>query len=156
MKTWGMVLFCIFWDGFLVNWYRMSLGRGAPLSMILFPLIHVTAGVVLTYSTVAHLFNATIITATRRALSIRHGPVPWIGNREIQASDIEQLYCGEKVSRGRNGTSASYELCALMRDGGKVKLLSGLGEREEALFIEQRVEEQLGIADARVAGELQG
>src|SRR5262245_20949634 len=37
-----MILFCAFWDGFLINWYRTP---GLPLTHTVFPLLHVGVGV---------------------------------------------------------------------------------------------------------------
>lgn len=44
-------------------------------------------------------------------------------------------------------------LSAVLRDGRKVPLLKSLPNAAQALYIEQRVEACLGIADARVGGE---
>ncbi|MFT3775506.1 MAG: hypothetical protein QM820_59925 [Minicystis sp.] len=147
----GTALFCVFWNGFLVFWYRIT--ADAPLIFRLFPLIHVTVGVVMTYRTLAALLNTTRITITDDAVTIRHGPVPWPGNRRIPSADLEQLFVEEQVTQQKNGASRSYHLSAVMKDGAKQRLLSGLPEPDQALFLEQRIEERLRIADTEVGGE---
>ncbi|MCA9296510.1 MAG: hypothetical protein KC983_08330, partial [Phycisphaerales bacterium] len=54
-----LAFFCVFWDGFIVFWYWMltvgPAGRSAPSGMsmfaLLFPLMHVAAGIGLTWFT---------------------------------------------------------------------------------------------------------
>lgn len=152
-----LAVFCLFWDGFLVNWYRIVLGAdtGPGLLFFVFPLIHVAVGVGLTYRTLAGFLNKTWITVTADEVTVRHGPLPWFGNLALSSADIQQLYCEQSVSRGKNGTGASYRLSAVLRDGRSLDLLRSLSSAAEARYLEQRIEERLGIEDAPVAGELQ-
>jgi hypothetical protein len=150
----GLVVFCVFWDGFLVFWYSMAFTTGAPLVMVLFPLIHLAVGVFLTYATAAGFVNRTRIQVEPDSLTIRHGPMPWPGNRTISSIDIEQLFTKEKVSHGKHGTTITYELHAAVREGGKVKLVSGLDDPDQVLYMEQEIEARLKIQDRPVAGEL--
>jgi len=55
-----LMFFLVFWNGFLVHWYT-SLHSGTKLSFYLFPLIHVSVGVGLTYSVIAGFFNTTLV-----------------------------------------------------------------------------------------------
>jgi hypothetical protein len=41
-----------------------------------------------------------------------------------------------------------------LRDGTKLKLLSSLQDLDQALFVEQQIEQHLRIADERVPGEV--
>jgi hypothetical protein len=149
-----MAFFCVFWDGFLAFWYSIALGSNGPIVWlpVLFPILHVAAGVGLTYSTIAGFFNRTVLRVSDAGLEVRHGPLPWYGNRRIAADDLTQLFCEEVV--GSKG-SKNYYLSALRGDGSKLRLLT-VPSPDQALFIEQRVEERLGIADAEVGGEYRG
>lgn len=149
-----LAFFCIAWDSFLVFWYfTAATSKGpVPLLMIIFPIAHVAVGVGLTYSTLAGFLNKSWITLTPEALTIRHGPLPWLGNCRLASSDIRQLFCEQATSRGRN-SSTTYTLSAVLSDGRKVPLLKSLPSQDQALYIEQRVETCLGIEDARVGGE---
>lgn len=156
-----LLFFCIVWNGFLFVWYSMTgdLGGGMGLLFKLFPLIHVAAGVGLTYYTIAGFCNRTLITVRTGALTIQHTPVPWPGNHRIPVGELEQLYCKEKIHnhRSRHGgtsTSFTYELHAVRKDGRSLKLMSGLQEPEEALFLERTLEDHLGILDRPIAGEM--
>jgi hypothetical protein len=148
-----MAFFCVVWDGFLVFWYGMALAS-QNLVMMLFPLLHVAVGVGLTYFTVAGFFNRTTFRVERGYLSVRHGPLPWPGNLEVPTSSLEQLFCTEKVSHGRNGTTVRYGVEAVLKDGRHLKLAPGLEDREQAMFLEQTIEKHLGIQDRRVRSEM--
>ncbi len=154
-----LVFFAIAWDAFLIFWYSMAVSDKGPPGemrwlMIVFPLAHVAVGVGLTYFVIAAFFNRTEVRLTAERLTVHHGPLPWPGNRDLACDDLSKLYCSEDVRRGRHGTMTRYTLNALLQDGKKVTLLSGLEEFEEALFLEQQIEARLSIPDRRVPGEI--
>ena len=150
----ALAVFALFWDGFLVFWYSVASSQGAPWIMFVFPLLHVSVGVGLTYSALAGFYNKTIITVGMGRLSIQHKPLPWPGNRILHASDLIQLYSEERVTRSNNGTRLTYQLSAISGENKKIKLLSGLNSPDEVRFFEQKIEEQLGIQNRPVEGEL--
>jgi hypothetical protein len=156
-----LVFFCIGWDSFLIFWYFMAFNAPFPggfnLIMVIFPIAHVAVGVGLTYFMIASLLNYTTILVNVDRLSIRHHPVPWRGNRSLDIGEIVQLYCDESyVAKNRTmnpSVTWMYNLNALLADGRKLKLLSGL-PKDQALFLEQQLEEWLGIEPHPVSGEL--
>ena len=149
-----MTFFCVVWDGFLVFWYAMAFAGDAPLLFKLFPILHLAVGVGITYYTIAGYVNTTTVTLDRGRLTVRSGPLPWPGNLDIDTGRFRQLYCEEKVSRGRNGVSYTYDLKAVMADGGRLKIVSGLDSPDVPLYLEQQMEEWLRIRDEPVRGEL--
>jgi len=150
-----LAFFCVIWNGFLVFWYTVAFAGNAPLIMKLFPLGHAAVGAGLVYFTLAGFLNRTRIRVSDEALTVRHGPLPWFGSRDIPTDDIQQLYCTEHYHRSRHGTgSTTYRLNAALQDGRKIALLSGLSDTPHALFIEQEIESHLGIKDRRVRGEM--
>ncbi|MEQ8763870.1 MAG: hypothetical protein RL885_08085 [Planctomycetota bacterium] len=159
--TFFLLVFVIFWDGFLIFWYSMA-GKfaggeeGGMFSMLffLFPLIHVAVGLALTYFVVASFFNRTTLQCRDGRLTVTHGPFPWPGKRDLDASDIAQLYTKERIRRGNNGgVHTSYQLRLRTKGGQDVKLLSSLNEPDQAMYIEQEIEKHLGIEDRSVRGE---
>jgi hypothetical protein len=149
-----MALFCIFWDGFLIFWYGIAFSTGAPLIFVLFPLLHLAVGAGLTYSTLAGFINRTFLEITPDKLSIRHAPIPWIGNMTLNINEIRQLYSEEAAHRGEHGTTYTYELWMASQDGKSRKLLSGIDNSDIPLYLEQQSERWLQIVDQPVAGEL--
>jgi hypothetical protein len=149
----GLLIFTLFWNGFMIVWHTIALSQGM-LMMSLFGLLHTAVGIGVAYSTLAGFLNRTTILAELGFLTIQHHPLPWSGSKQMMTDQIDQLYCKEKVSHSKNGTNYSYEVHAALRDGGQVKLLSGLDVADQALFIEQQLERYLGIKDRSVGGEL--
>ena len=148
-----LLFFCGAWDSFLVFWYSIAFSGRAPWIMIVFPVAHVAVGVGLTYFVLCCFLNSTRITVRGGVLKIQHGPLPWRGNREILEGDIDQIYCKLKERRGRQGTQDTYDVNTVLTDNRKVTLLASLEDEDQALFIEQALEEHLGIVDRRVRGE---
>lgn len=148
--------FAVFWNGFLYSWYSFALSFDSPLAsyMTLFPLIHVAAGVGLAYTALAGWLNRTRIAVDQGRISVRHGPLPWLGNKDLDGSTLKQVYSKEKISRGRNSTSTTYEVHAITASGKNEKLLSGLETSEQALYIEQEIERYFRIEDAPVRGQI--
>ncbi|HEX2208425.1 MAG TPA: hypothetical protein VHG93_12135 [Longimicrobium sp.] len=154
--TWAypvLGVFCAVWMGFLLFWYAIALQPGTPLMMKLIPLVHVAVGVGLCYVTVAGFVNRTTISIDRDHVSVRHGPLPWPGNLDVPGTALEQLFCTAK-SVGQQRVQTIYHVDAVLKDGRQLRLIRGLGAREQALFIEQAIEKHLGIADRRVRSEM--
>ncbi len=145
------LLACIFWSAGFALWYELARSPSEiPLVVLLAAIVHVTVGVSITYATLAGFFNRTIIEADTTHLAIRHTPMPWPGNREVRAGDLQQLFCEEQV----DNKSVTYRLSAVLRDGRKLPLVKTLPEPNQALFLEHTLERRLGIVNQAVAGEL--
>lgn len=154
--TWAypvLALFSVVWMSVLVFWYAVALQPDAPLTMRLIPVVHVAVGLGLCYTTVAGFVNRTYITIDRDHLSVRHGPLPWRGNVDLAGHELEQVFCTGKTIRQQRRMQTIYSVEAVLRDGRKLRLVRGLGAREQALFIEQTIERHLGIADRPVQKE---
>jgi hypothetical protein len=149
-----LAFFAVAWDGFLVFWYSIATSQDAPLVMLLFPILHVLVGVGITYYALAGFYNRTLVLAGEGKLTIQHVPLPWPGNRVLQVSDLTQLYSQERVVRSRNGIQVKYQLNAITRENKKITLLDNLTAPDQVRFLERRLEEQLGITDVPVEGEM--
>ena len=148
-----MTVFAIIWDVVLVNFYT-DIGDEAGTLMRLFPLIHIAVGAGITYYAVAGWFNKSNIFVSKQSIEINHKPIPWFGNKKLKSTDLKQLYAKEKVSRNNNQTTVTYEVHAILNNDRNTKLLGGLVNNEQALYIEQEIEKYLGINDAKVKGEI--
>ncbi len=146
--------FALFWDGFLINWYMNVAPRADTMATYL-PLVHVAVGLGVTYYAIAGWLNRTHILVGRGKVTVRHRPIPWFGNAEIDASKLKQLYAQERVIQSRRGRSTStFEVRAVTHDGRNTTLVSSLGSEEQALSIEREIERHLGIQDIPVVGQI--
>lgn len=152
LSSFILVPFTLFWNGILL---AMAGGVTEGLEhpeRLLYALAvpHVWVGIGLVYFTLATFLNTTAVSAHHGRLTVKHGPMPWRGNQNLDGTDVKQLFVLEK--RGNKG-GLSYELCAMLRDGRKVSLVRGI-EAAQARFLEVRLEQALGIQDLPVEGEL--
>ena len=147
--------FAIFWDGLLFTWYS-SIGENTDPMAIYFPLLHVAIGLGITYYALAGWVNQTRIIVGLGKLAVRHEPLPWLGNIELDTMNLKQLHTKEHITRGKNGPYVTYEVHATTHNSKNIKLVSGLDTSEQALYIEQEIEKYLGIKDIPVKGEIGG
>lgn len=99
--------------------------------------------------------NATTIVVDDGALVVRHGPLPFPGNRRIDLSEVDQLYTEYYVVRTKNHEVHAYRVMLIVRGSSRhVALLSGIVAADQAAFIERTVERVAGIVDRPVSGEL--
>jgi hypothetical protein len=161
-SVWALLLFCLFWDGFLVVWYAagsymLTHQSGASLFilfMLIFPVLHVLVGAGLTYLLVCTFVNKTVIRASGNALTVRHGPLPAPGNLQLLSADIKQIYCEAKRHRGEDSVRVTYNVMAQKQDESRVQLVTGFEQLEQALFIEQQLEQHLKVRDQWVLEEV--
>jgi hypothetical protein len=152
-KFFFLVFFCLFWDGFLCFWYSLALSQRVWV-MALFALGHAAIGVGLTYYTIAGFLNHTLIRVSASQLDVSHGPLPWPGKKRLDSTSIAQIFCKEHISRGKNGTTTTYQVHAATRAGVQERLVKSLDSSDQALYLEQEIERFLSIKDAPVPGEM--
>jgi len=151
-RTWAVLpifLFLIFWFGFLGFWYYHAFtSRHPPLAMLLFPLLHVAVGVGLAYFAISSLVNQTdVIVSTSRVRCVT-GPLPWWGNQDLPAADIQGVNVRER--RGNKG-SVSYALMYVDAANREHSLLS-TPRLEQADFIAASIRDILGLNEPAAQG----
>ncbi len=111
--------------------------------------------VMLAYAAFAYCINCTRIDVADGRIVIRNGPLPWIGDDDVRADRIRQLYVREQEKENTDDSVYRYyDLFAEFDDGRRDALIRELHERDHALFLEQELERHLGIENRRVPGEV--
>ena len=152
LKIIVLTIFALFWDGFLFFYYSKILETGI-LFLQLLPVFHAAAGLLLTYYVIAGYFNKTFIKVNMSTISVKHFPLPFFGNKNIESRNIKQVYTKERIYHRSGSVSISYEVHILTHNNKDIKLLSGLDTGDQGLFIEQQIENYLRIKDETVQGE---
>jgi predicted Zn finger-like uncharacterized protein len=145
-----LLLFSIVWFSFLAFWYTTAFTDGAPWIVFVFPILHVGAGFMIAHKALTGLLNTTTIRVANGRLTVRHGPIPTFGDRDIALFDLRQLYT---VTKTRSKGADTYELHAITSVGPTVKLMTDLTEVQQALYIERTIEDHLGIEDDSTANQ---
>jgi hypothetical protein len=156
------LVFGLIWNSFIYGLFLpVFIQIGEPF-MLLFLAPFCAAGVFVVYFGIATLLNRITIRTKRSTLSIKKGPVPVPGNKEIDVSQIKQLYVKEtrhhrsssSSSSGSSSTYYTYDLHMLNQSGMRKRLVS-LTSPESAIFLENQIEKYLGIKDTHVEGEME-
>jgi hypothetical protein len=143
-----LALLVLVWDLSFGVVYWNSQGLLAVLALLC-----VASGLLVGYVALAGIINRSRIVIDDGILSVQHGPLPWAGNWRLAVARIDQLFCQEYPPVPGSGNERRYTVRVATKDGRQMDLISGLPGREQAIFVEQRIEEHLRIIDVEVEGE---
>lgn len=149
-----LLAFAGVWNAFLVFWYAMALGpaAGGPGGIMLwFPLLHVGAGLFITYQGLVRLLNSTRVRLDDARFSVRQGPIP--GRNALEsAGNVLRFETGVRTSNlGRRGDATqSWVVKMLTRDGRQVDLPITLANADHAAHVAHRLNAALDANRAPV------
>lgn len=145
---WFLLFFSVIWNGILlVVLFALSQGTELPFWIS----FHFLAGIGMAYFTLTLFLNKNEISAGRSGLIVKKGPIPTIGhNQRYRYEEVEQLYVKQNGSSTTNGRKTYYYALTLRTKGGKDKSLAGWLKQADALELERRIEDHLGIEDAPI------
>ena len=114
----------------LIYWYVWfeELQAGALTGEgLLLPVVHALFGLALAYYGLAGIINRSIITVTRRGLTVAHRPLPWFGTGTTRSDKIAWIRCEqrEQITRNRR-VLLSYAIGVERKNGSSRYLLSGI------------------------------
>lgn len=145
-----LAIFLVVWVWILWSTYSEYSdpeGTGNPQALMIFLSVFGLIAVGNAFYLLASFFNATDVFASKQLLEIKNGPVPWIGNKKLNSQEITQLYVKKVVKGSREKPRVSFEVRIIDPNANDTKLVSGFTIRDQAAFIEQKIEHYLGIID---------
>jgi hypothetical protein len=113
---------------------------------------HTWIGIGLAYYVVAMIVNRTTIRADNQGFEVRHGPLPWFGNRRLERSAVDQFYVAEAGVRVNR--QARWSLSVLDATGLGRTVIRMLKSPDEARWLEHELEQHMGIENRHVPGEV--
>lgn len=156
-----LTFFVVFWDGFLVVWYAISLSSGMWF-MAAFATLHLLVGLALTYYVLAVYLNKTRVRLEGGTLKVITSPVYYHPPRVFYTQDIERIYIRRGAGANTNfrmknsrtsSTSGEYNVMASLYGTSDQMLIGNLDEYEEAAFFKQELINYLGLDDEPYAGD---
>lgn len=154
LKIIGLIFGAAIWNFvWISNDFLEILSSDRELLLKLFCLVFIVGGAFLIYYIIASALNKTEIYVNKNTIAIQHHPIPWPGNKTIEAKNIKQIYVKRIEKRRENRTYVSYGVSGLTFDDQNIKLLPGLKDFHSAHFVEKNIEDYLGIEDEEVAEE---
>lgn len=148
----GTFLFALFWNSLIFFFYAMMIAGNVSIIILLFPVMHLIAGIWLFYYSICGFFNKTIISANKMEVSIKFTPMPWMGEKLIERSQILQFYIIEQTKKQSGTAVHTYDVQVLIKENKTISLITGLETPGEALFIEKKLEQFLHIENQPVEG----
>ncbi len=148
-----LVMMTIFWN-IVVFVIVIGMVSAGALTSLVFISLHALIGTGMLYYILSLLFNQTRIFISADKIEINHTPVFSIfhRNRTIQTKDISQFYVKRYVSGTVNGIpNYAYVLLCKTKSGQVHTLIKGLNH-ESLLFLEQEIENYIGIKD-KITGD---
>ena len=120
-----------------------ALMRDRPAAI--FHLLFACAGIWMMYFCVAGLINRTRITIGSDSIDVRHGPLPWLGNKKQDSASLKQIYIKTTTLK----YVRRYKVQALLKNGSIITLVDGPGlSSMQASYIQQALEQSFRIDDA--------
>ena len=148
MMRWFMLFFALVWNGVMsIVFFAMLMGEDIPIWVSL----HFMVGLGVAYFTLVLFLNKNQIAAGRSGLNVHKGPIPTFGGRQqYDYEEVDQLHVKQSGSSTTNGRTTYYYALCLRTKGGKDKTLAGWLKQTDALELERRIEDHLGIEDAPI------
>jgi hypothetical protein len=150
-----ILVFAVFWDGFLVFWYAMAASsKHAPIVMMLFPLLHVAAGLLITHAALCGLINRATLRLGAEAFEFRRGPIPQGGavrepTMNIAGFEAAMLQGGAMLRARGQASRPTWGVHVLTRDGRAVPVKLGFQEQPHAAYAAARLSQMLADAQQR-------
>ena len=107
--------------------------------LIILPTVAIGCG----YIFLCHLFNATRIVADSENIKVKHGSLPYLGNKSVPTNRVKGLEVQENGGRGTGGQNREiYYAVAYYEQPGSTRSLvsSGAMKKPQAEYIKQNLE----------------
>jgi len=82
-------------------------------------------------------------------------PVPWKFRKTIPRDRVQQLFVAERVKHQKDGPSTThYVLRMIDADDNLIEIPGRFRNQEQAMYMEYALEDELGLSNIRIAGEV--
>ena len=137
--------FAAVWNTFLFFWYWIALkggagGFGLNSLMLVVPLLHVAAGIFISYKAAVGLLNTTRIELSESEFKVLQGPIP--GKKMIESAGAVLRFEPSRNTRSLNnnrGTMTRWQINLLTDDERAISLPLDLASEEHAAYLAHRL-----------------
>jgi hypothetical protein len=98
------------------------------------------------YGWLAYLVNRTTVRVDAARVSVRHGPLPWLGAKDVAKADIDGVVSEMVINDSADSSDGTifqpreiYRVRLMIKSGKTLSLVTGLLAPDQALFIEQQI-----------------
>ena len=117
--------------------------------------ILIVASITIMYYSLAKLMNTTRIDVSHHDIKVKHSPIPFSKNIVLKKEDVTQFYVTQhRIGHRYYLYATTYQINVILSNKEVITLVKGLHDPEQGRFIENKIEDFLGITDIHVEGEL--
>jgi hypothetical protein len=131
---------------FVLYAYVNSPDKSWPAPVLAITLLLALPAAAIIYGWLAYLINRTTVLVDAARVTVRHGPLPWLGARDVARADIEGVVSERVINDSSDSSDGTiflpreiYRVKLMLKNGKTVSLVNGLRAPEQALFIEQQI-----------------
>jgi hypothetical protein len=122
--------------------------------ILVVPLTSLFLGLLLVYCALVGLYNKRTIQVDHDQVQVSYGPLPFEKSQALASNQLSQLYTHKMMTPSRYGDIGGFTLAAILTDGRHLPLVSD-PSYERLHYLENQIEDWLGIKDLQVEGEVQ-
>jgi hypothetical protein len=131
---------------FVLYAYINSPDKSWPPQVLAITLLMALPAAATIYGWLAYLVNRTTVRVNATGVSVRHGPLPWLGARDVATADIDGVVSERVINDSADSSDGTifeprviYSVKLMLKSGKIVTLVTGLRAPNQALFIEQQI-----------------
>ena len=131
---------------FVLYVYLNSPDKSWPAQVLAIAVLLALPSAATIYGWLAYLVNRTTLLVGAERVSVRHGPLPWWGSKNVARADIDGVM-SERVINDSDSSDGTifqpreiYRVKVRLKNGKTQNLVSGLLAADQALFIEQQIQ----------------
>src|SRR5206468_932184 len=128
---------------FVLYAYVNSPDKSWPAPALAITLLLALPAAATIYGWLAYLVNRTTVRVDAARVSVRHGPLPWLGAKDVAKADIDGVVSERVINDSSDGTIFQpreiYLVKLMLKSGKTLSLVTGLRAPDQALFIEQQI-----------------
>lgn len=141
--------FTVFWNGVTLPFVLIALAENNWQMMLMISL-HIMVGVGMLMYTLSLYLNKTYVDVDSSGIAVVSKPINFFHkNRYVRAADLEQLYVEQYVaSTTNNRPNYAFAVRARLQGQSKdIRLIKGMKNEDQALYLETEIEKFLNIED---------
>src|SRR5262245_10121747 len=131
---------------FVLYAYVNSPDKAWPAPALAITLLLAVPGAATIYGWLAYLVNRTTVRVDATGVSVRHGPLPWLGAKDVAKADIDGAVSEKVINDSSDSSDGTifepreiYQVRLNLKSGRTLSLVTGLRTPDQALFIEQQI-----------------
>jgi len=131
---------------FVLYAYLNSPDKSWPAPALVITLLLALPAAATIYGWLAYVVNRTTVRVDAERVSVRHGPLPWLGAKDVAKADIDGVVSERVINDSSDSSDGTifqpreiYLVKVMLKSGKTLSLVTGLRSPDQARFIAQQI-----------------